>query len=1256
MVNSPGEGRENSEGGEGSGLGGGSGTSSTSSTGNGSYPTSSQHPPSVTSSFVSSMSASPAAAASSALLRFGCGQAGPLTLDVTTTTGGNFSIDINSEQTVEHLKKMISKKLKVSKDRICLLHRERELHDGTLRENGLVDGSKLILTPNVETGLLAQRAENTVMQALESLNDNQVNDFLSGKSPLNLSVRLGDHMMLIQLQLSTLNPLTSQGHTQPLMGGSSSTAIAAGRARSASSTVSSGSSSSTSSSPSQHLLHHHHSHHPHHPHHHHHHHHQHHQKTSTTICSNVGSVSKPATLASSTDEDALCSQLTAPSCTGGRNVRKSVAEEEAGKGQPPPKRQAISVQQEETTQLTLAARSSTAVSNNVGGRPNHTVPNESSSSVPPESEAMVQSPIKSLSNLVSSRTMPIDGEMGNGTTAYGSEMLVAPGMEGSCTDPITANLTSCLCRRLSNGGGGGSSDANVASMPCSPEQLPVKEQQQLQAVEEVELAKTTSSETSERPAVEQLHRTAHNPIAKHKAKLQSLRKASLPHYKTHVPHTSAATGEGSQRIPSLSSPVGSPTQSSSNKRSIVMVPQPQPSLSTAPTAASARIQPSTVFTTPSLVEAVRRSLFSLNGTGHQRTSLSHRSEDYKHEAAVSSGQPGTGALENSDLAEASRNLTQTLRKLSKRVFTGKAFSRANSSSSNASSAMASSSSAELVSSGCESSANGAAGTASSSSESMAETSSSCSSATSSSPLNANPPFGGAGAVPLARGPGHVSSGAVIESMKHHGKGIYSGTFSGTLNPALQDKYGRPKRDISTIIHILNDLLSAAPQCAATCVAPANNSVSNSTESSVSRGTKFYFDPTGKGNGKGGSVSFGAGASSASSSSGGSSGKSSSSSGGRNSNRNTSSSTTSWFVPAPPSVHRQSTKNVAPFGQRKYTVVNGSVVEGNKSSSSMSGCTGCSKASDGVRLRNNGLVAFSNRTAAAGSTSGSGSLFIRRTGSPSKLVSVGNGSLLAGSVATSSIGVGTSSPAQCQCIGTAQQGDGLIQPKQQCRHCKFKAIELEHSQMKVKLDNLRLIMQQKKERREARKQLAAPYGVTGSFCNTGTPHSGNQMMNVTKEKQCAGLTSTCTTESVPVDVQPPLTVTNNSSLVEEAQLTVKSLQTAPCGTIQALAGSESILSVHSEASGLTVECNSSSDNEAGNKSATGLSSDSTSSSLSSVNTSSDPSESEPGRITDKPSSSGSSSASSASSSSTSPAEQSQGGGTAAHLVEEVDTVA
>ena len=34
------------------------------------------------------------------------------------------------------------------------------------------------------------------------------------------------------------------------------------------------------------------------------------------------------------------------------------------------------------------------------------------------------------------------------------------------------------------------------------------------------------------------------------------------------------------------------------------------------------------------------------------------------------------------------------------------------------------------------------------------------------------------------------------------------SFLGTLNPALQDRNGQPKRDITTIIHILNDLLCA----------------------------------------------------------------------------------------------------------------------------------------------------------------------------------------------------------------------------------------------------------------------------------------------------------------------------------------------------------------------------------------------------------------------------------------------------------------
>ena len=36
-------------------------------------------------------------------------------------------------------------------------------------------------------------------------------------------------------------------------------------------------------------------------------------------------------------------------------------------------------------------------------------------------------------------------------------------------------------------------------------------------------------------------------------------------------------------------------------------------------------------------------------------------------------------------------------------------------------------------------------------------------------------------------------------------------LSGTLDRNLQDHDGKPKRDISTILHILNDLLVASPQ-------------------------------------------------------------------------------------------------------------------------------------------------------------------------------------------------------------------------------------------------------------------------------------------------------------------------------------------------------------------------------------------------------------------------------------------------------------
>lgn len=63
-------------------------------------------------------------------LTLGCGSSSEMvvsqiTLNITTTTGGSFSVMVDSQITVENLKKIIAKKLKVAKDRICLLHREK---------------------------------------------------------------------------------------------------------------------------------------------------------------------------------------------------------------------------------------------------------------------------------------------------------------------------------------------------------------------------------------------------------------------------------------------------------------------------------------------------------------------------------------------------------------------------------------------------------------------------------------------------------------------------------------------------------------------------------------------------------------------------------------------------------------------------------------------------------------------------------------------------------------------------------------------------------------------------------------------------------------------------------------------------------------------------------------------------------------------------------------------------------------------------
>ncbi|XP_066133663.1 midnolin isoform X5 [Saccopteryx bilineata] len=130
--------------------------------------------------------------------------AASMSLAIHSTTGTRYELLVSPDETVEGLRKRLSQRLKVPKERLALLHKDTRLSSGKLQEFGVGDGSKLTLVPTVEAGLMSQasRPEQSVMQALESLTETQVSDFLSGRSPLTLALRVGDHMMFVQLQLA----------------------------------------------------------------------------------------------------------------------------------------------------------------------------------------------------------------------------------------------------------------------------------------------------------------------------------------------------------------------------------------------------------------------------------------------------------------------------------------------------------------------------------------------------------------------------------------------------------------------------------------------------------------------------------------------------------------------------------------------------------------------------------------------------------------------------------------------------------------------------------------------------------------------------------------------------------------------------------------------------------------------------------------------------------------------------------------------
>ncbi|XP_038126080.1 midnolin-B-like isoform X1 [Cyprinodon tularosa] len=123
-------------------------------------------------------------------------------LTVTSTTGFPVELSVHRGETAEGLRRLISQKLRLQTDRIIVVHKDRHLTAGALVEQGVTDGSRLTLVPVIETGSANSTKERTVMNTLESLTESQINDFLSGRLPLTLSLGAGAHTMYVQLQMT----------------------------------------------------------------------------------------------------------------------------------------------------------------------------------------------------------------------------------------------------------------------------------------------------------------------------------------------------------------------------------------------------------------------------------------------------------------------------------------------------------------------------------------------------------------------------------------------------------------------------------------------------------------------------------------------------------------------------------------------------------------------------------------------------------------------------------------------------------------------------------------------------------------------------------------------------------------------------------------------------------------------------------------------------------------------------------------------
>ncbi|KAF2355735.1 hypothetical protein FHG87_013510 [Trinorchestia longiramus] len=664
---------------------------------------------------------------------------------------------------------------------------------------------------------LSQRPEQSVMQALESLNDGQVTDFLSGKAPLNLTMRLGDHMMLIQLQLSTVSPVqhhssgsgsrSSSHHFTTLRRGYSSSSSSSSNSSSASSCTSSQmqhnnssqlhqqnhqassqkstlltpptSTSTTSAQLSRHSSGRHHQHHHHHHHHHHrnassnstsggaarhhHHHHGHHYHHSHPYYHNpypqYQLLPQPHSASGAVQQSKSTTQaqpinLQQQQQQQQQQLQQQQQQQQHPKMSPPAHQNPPTISGSKNNSNVLVT--SSCNSSTVSSHPVYSTPPRRSSSANNYSSPSFSSPASSLSSL--SPSSP-----------------TTPWSPASFTPPPTSSLHSSSYYT--------NNSTNIAYNQSSSSFTNQQPQQHM-------TTKSSNSSTSELP----IRVCPHTSVDDLDLSDLGLRSSSVGEdlsFSTRRPLAPSSVGGRVRGVSAVGLDTRALAEASRNLTQTLRQLSSEV-LTNKPPASAGGHQGSSV------AASHKKQTSSCNYTGSQRNNATPNAAPIHN---VEASKPlNSIAPEHNNFSAASENSS------SKGSFKSSRSTRT------ASSVRPNVVNTDKPSRPSTQTLPGApvTGTGVTGAESPAGTHS----------------FGDA-----KRGNScspHQPQGAIIESMQHHGKGVFSGTFSGTLNPALQDRQGRPKRDISTIIHILNDLLCATPHYTNTAAAVAAVAAANTS--------------------------------------------------------------------------------------------------------------------------------------------------------------------------------------------------------------------------------------------------------------------------------------------------------------------------------------------------------------------------------------------------------------------------------------------